>query len=103
MGATTQVLGEQTVQGNKRITYGTIALSSSYATGGDTFTAARFGLSRIDKLFTESAVLGRVVSVDMTNLKLLAYGQDGTTGALVEAPNTTNLSTIVLDCMAIGA
>jgi hypothetical protein len=57
MGACTVTLVEQTVFGNKRVVYGRIAASTSYAAGGETFTAAQMGLDVIDKMVVIPSIL----------------------------------------------
>lgn len=57
MGACTVTVIEQTVDGNKRVVLGRIAASTSYAAGGESFTAAQMGLDVIDKLIVQPSVL----------------------------------------------
>lgn len=93
-----------TVFGNKKVKVRTVTFSSSYATGGESLTAANVGLKRIEvaiahgpfrKTDATDAVFG---SYDHTNNKLAAYRQKdpGATGgadiALPEVGSGTDLS-----------
>ena len=77
MGDITAAIGAHfpMVTGNKGFTAGTAVFSSSYATSGESFTAATFGLGNIDHLSVTSAG-GYTFEVDMANLKILAYNKD---------------------------
>lgn len=79
-----------------------ITMSSSYATGGDTFTASQFELRSIDAILIVGAG-GRLLEPDIANSKILAY-EDGATvsGALDQVPAATNLSTVVARALIIG-
>lgn len=74
----------------------TIALDSSYPTGGEALTAAQVGLTRIDHaiLGTED---GFVFRWDQANSKIMAYYADYDAvadGALIEVPDTTDISSV---------
>lgn len=58
--------------GNVQRTYGTLTLSSSYALGGDSFTARNFGLGTIQTL-TVLPVQGFFFEPDVSNLKIKAF------------------------------
>jgi hypothetical protein len=76
MGATTQAInsGDSWVTiGNRRGVFATVTMSSSYSTGGDTVTAAAFGLVTIDDIDILSQPSGYVLEFDKTNLKMKAY------------------------------
>lgn len=57
--AATTVL--ETIEGVDSVTYSTIALSSTYATGGETVTPAQFGLSLIKVMAVEVTSAGTAV------------------------------------------
>jgi len=84
---------------SKQLHWGKATMSSSYATGGDSLPAvpgdARFEMG----VFTAD---GYLLTYDAVNRKLKAFRQTAATGALVEVPNATNLSTVVADFLAIG-
>lgn len=74
---------------------GALALSSSYATNGDTITAAQFGLATIDHLMLNPAQ-GYSFEPDLTNLKIKCMG------ATAEAGNGTPLNGITVRYSAVG-
>ena len=89
MGAITVSSRNYDLAGSRNTVFGTLALSSSYATGGDTFTAANFGLSQIDHLRVYSGG-GYVFETDLTNNKVKAYRSSGfTPSGTVAAPTFT--------------
>jgi hypothetical protein len=47
----------QSVASSQRLVFGRIASSTSYAAGGDTFTAAQMGLKTIDKMYVQPSIL----------------------------------------------
>ena len=76
MGATTVTLrtGDAwNTRGNRRSIMASVAGSSSYATSGDTVTAANFGLSQIDDVAIMEQPAGYAVEYDRTNLKFKFY------------------------------
>jgi hypothetical protein len=79
-----------------QMVHGTLSLSSSYATNGDTYTSANFGLARIDRLML-GASGGYTFTPDYTNSKIKSYTTATTeTGAV-------DLSALLVDYIAIGA
>lgn len=99
MGATTQVIvaGDAFQKlGAKWSVSGTLAMSSSYATSGDSLTARGYGLSTIDDLVFQGQPDGYTLEFDKTNLKVLAY----TAGTQVTS--TTDLSAVSVPVLAIG-
>ena len=48
MGTAMVTIDRQTVEGRNRVTYGTIAGSASYATGGETVTLASLGMGALE-------------------------------------------------------
>jgi len=86
----------RTINGVRTVIEGTIALDSSYPTGGESITAASLGLVRIDDMIIGNKS-GYSFEWDATNSKLLAYQGDNTNAAAapaVQVPDTTNLSTV---------
>lgn len=73
-----------------------VHLSTSYATGGDTFTAAQFGLDRVVKMICNPGQ-GYDFQPDLTNSKILAYSTSAT-----QVTATTDLSAISFDVIAWG-
>ena len=98
MGATTQTLGSGdpwTTFGNRRGVFATVTMSGSYSTGGDTVTAASFGLVTIDEIEVMSQPAGYVLEFDKTNLKIKAYRTATLTPAgTVAAPTFTGTAPI---------
>lgn len=68
------------IAGSRNLVFGSLALSTSYATGGDTFTAANFGLNTVDQLRVYSAG-GYSFQADLTNKKIKAFVSAGLTPA----------------------
>jgi hypothetical protein len=92
------------VPGSRRHSYGTITFDSSYDTGGEAITLAQLGLSRLDWLEVSSGT-GYLAAWDgsTSTPKVLLYRQTAATGALVEVPSTTNVSTVTVKFRATGA
>lgn len=94
------------VPGSRKEAYGTITFDSSYPTGGEAFVPAEFGLNRLDFLMVSGAN-GYVATWDGSTSapKVLLFRQTAATGALVEVPAATNLSSPVVTCRfhAVGA
>ena len=92
------------------------SFSSSYATGGDTLTAAQVGLAEINEVIVKGdalasgpnrAIVARYTSVGegAPSGLMLAFWQDPTgssQGPLVEVPNGTNLSAFSVALEVIG-
>jgi hypothetical protein len=91
--------------GDLRLVTGTVAFDSSYPTGGESITAAKFGLGKIDFLIA-TALSGYVFFWDGTNSKLMAYYADNNAAgdsALIQVPDTTDLSALTaIPVLAIG-
>jgi len=87
-----------------------ITFSASYATGGDTYTAAQFGMSKVDLVVpvgpaVASATSGFDVMPDTANLKLRLLGMNAAAGvgnALTEVANASNQSAVVARCLVYG-
>lgn len=81
---------------------GSITLSNSYATGGDTLTAAQLGLGTI-KGIQISPASGYVFAYNSGTGKVQAYETGAAlSGVLAEAANGTNLSAISAGVEAWG-
>jgi hypothetical protein len=79
-----------------------VTMSSSYATGGDTFDFATVGLIGMQPKFVDAAPnAGYLVFYDITNKKFKLFQQSAATSALTEVPNATNLSTVVIRCLVM--
>jgi hypothetical protein len=93
------------LEGSSRLLRGSIALSASYATGGDTIDWPG------DLNVPDGGVMlggvggGRVLEYDGANQKVKAYQDNGTAtaAALPEVANATNLSTVSVECWVLGA
>ncbi len=97
--ALTFTINDQTVWGNKHVIMATIALDSSYPTGGEAVTAANFGLNTIERFLIQTVTDGtRLYSFDAANSKIQAW-----TALATEVTNTTDLSAVTnLRVMVIG-
>ena len=95
MGALTVTTSDRGVNGNKRWVRGSVAFSSSYATGGDTgLTAAALGLDAIEHMEINGKGAYNLEYVNASG-NLLYYYHDydaGSDGAAIQVANTTNLS-----------
>lgn len=80
-----------------------ITMDSSYATGGESVTAAACKMGKIDTLLP-IAHAGYVPVWDSANSKILAYWVDTTVDgdALAEVTATTDLSAVVFPAIVIG-
>lgn len=104
MAASVSITTGPEVPGNRKMVMGTITLDSSYVTGGEPVTLAQLGLSRLDFL-NVSAGVGYLPAWDgsVTTPKILVYRQTAATSALIEVPNTTDVSTVTVRFLAYGA
>jgi SLT domain-containing protein len=76
-----------------------ITMSSSYATGGDTFDFSTIGaVGRQPTAVICGGSAGYTAEYDLTNKKMKAYRQSAATSALTE-PNGVNLSSVVFRCV----
>jgi len=64
----------QTNMGNRRVSFVTIAFDNSYATGGESLTAADMGLRVVDFISFQPQI-GFVFEYDYTNSKVKVYTQ----------------------------
>jgi hypothetical protein len=94
MGAATFTETSQDVHGNRRIVRGTLTLSASYATGGDSFNlATEVGLKELHKVLVDSNTRGLSLSLGGTSKVplLLCYATSG-----AEVANATDQSALTL-------
>jgi len=106
MGSVSVTISKRTVFGNKRVIYGTLSPSTSYATGGESYVVSKFALRSLEGLFV-FPVAGYVPEDDPTNKKVKIRGQEPTNAtsgviALSEVAATTNLSANKFPFLAIG-
>lgn len=83
-----------------------VTFSNSYGAGGDTFTAAQFGLKTVDAIVdcgaaVASSTTGYVLMPDLTNLKLRLLGGAASGVALAET-GTANQSATVQRVIVYG-
>lgn len=115
MGTVTVTINHINVDGRFQQRIGTVTMSSSYATGGDTITAASMAFDRCIMLD-----IGPAVNSSSTNNafdlaapsavngfqtgKVQAFGDGGNSpgGPLIEAANAANLSTVTANFIAWG-
>ena len=95
--------------GGTYLSVGTLHLSTSYASGGDTFTVGQFGfgtiLTALQLMQDGTSTSGTFIpQVDRTNLKILAYVPAGSTGTTVLLAQYTgsDLSAVIFRYMAWG-
>lgn len=97
MGATVQAINSGDswlTYGNRRAVLGTLTMSSSYATNGDTVTASGYGLTALDALLFMSQPAGYTLYFDKANLKVKAYRSAGFT------PSGTNATSALSNGVA---
>jgi len=102
--AATVTIKDKFKLGNGFVVIADVAFDNSYPTGGEEVLPEKFGINALD--FVQAAPSsGYVFQYDHTNKKLLAYYADYDAvadGALIQVPDTTNLSAIITRVMAIG-
>lgn len=89
--------------GTSTFAVGTVTMSSSYATNGDTGDWGTIGVigNRDDTTGKAPTFVGLFPSAgyipvwDATNKKVIVYQQSAATGALTQVANTTDLHTVV--------
>lgn len=95
---------DKTKAGRLRLNIVKVTFDSSYPTGGEALTAAQLGLNKVVHVAPAPAS-GYVGEYDLTNSKLKAYYGDNNNasdGPLIEVPNTTDLSAVVMYLVVIG-
>lgn len=101
--AASVTLDERTVFGNKRVSFATVTMDSSYPTGGESVTAAQLGLSSVHRCDAQVAVAtGGGVNVananySVTTNKVLLYDETP-----AEVANAADVSTTVVKLIAYG-
>lgn len=83
--------------GDEYETYKTIAFDSSYPTGGESLTATDLGFAAMPRDVRVEPKGGYVFEYDRTNSTVLVYYGDNNNasdGALIQVPDTTDLSAI---------
>jgi len=106
MAASVAVTWGPEVPGNRKQVIGTVTFDSSYATGGEAVSLADLGLNRLDWL-SVSTTDGYVPAWDGSTSapKIKLYWVDTTTdgAALAQVPSTTDVSSVVVRFLALGA
>lgn len=104
--ALTFTLDDRQLVGNKRQVAGTVTFDSSYATGGETFTAADLGLSSITDVSIEDASGYNIFWNRSTTAPTLQVFQGDNTNVAaapgIQVPNATNLSTLTTRIKVTG-
>lgn len=100
--AVSATINDQTVWGDKRVTFTSVTFDNSYPTGGEPITAAQLGLSRVDFALCNIKAVGGTVNVanayfDQANMKIKIYDETP-----AEAGNTSDYSTLTVVVMAVG-
>jgi hypothetical protein len=95
------------VPGSRKEVFGVVTFDSSYPTGGEAISVADLGFTRLDWLDV-SATNGYHPAWDgsLTAPKIKVFYADynaESDGALIEVPNTTDLSTVTVRFRATGA
>lgn len=104
--------------GMRRVKFGTITMSSSYATTGDTILVSAFGMDVIDFIDFNLAqasgggttavalAIGQSITLPFGpstgTLKIQAYWSTNAAAAFPEVSNATNLSTYSALCIVYG-
>ena len=87
--------------GNRLVVTGQLSPSTSYAAGGESFTASMFGISRLERLTVMPALGGYLAAPDMTNSKVKIFQNAAGAGAFAEVSG--NLSAQKFDFEVIGS
>ena len=88
---------------NEKTVYATIGFDSSYPTGGEAVSASDLGLQGILHGAAHGADDAKYHGYwDQTNLKMLLYVEDGTTGIEAQAANTSDQSAVVIPAVFVG-
>ena len=89
MGTATVAVTNRGVSGNRRWVEGTITMSSTYASNGETITVNDFEASVILAIRLASRSTHFSYKADLTNNKIIAYEEVSTTGSTTAADSTT--------------
>lgn len=103
------VSGASTVVSNKKMKVYDVTFDSSYATAGESLTAADVKLKKIEQLIVHGPAAAAAGTdavfpkYDYTNSKLQAFwGNAGTASVAPEVTSTTDLSTYICRITVIG-
>lgn len=100
--------GERQNPGSQFMIPATVTFDSSYLTGGETLTAATFGLDRFENIVvtdSEGYTYDTDIATGGATALLKAYYADystSTDGALIEVANTVDLSAVSVNIMVYG-
>jgi hypothetical protein len=92
----------QGVMGDIRYTIKDITFDDSYPTGGESCTAANFGLSEIFLVLISQKSDGYVAQYDYTNTKFEIYEAGADAAALDELGDTADASGIGIRVLVLG-
>ena len=106
MGSVTVTRDHLTYFGDRIIVYGVLSPSSSYATGGESYTAGDFALNVVTRLYVFPSG-GYVCEVDHSNLKvkILGHRADSTSSGVIqleEVSSGADLSSESFPFIAVG-
>lgn len=88
---------------NHKIVIGSVAFDDSYPTGGEAIAASDLDMQGI--LFIVPGGVDDATyhaAWDQTNLKMLLYVEDGTSGIEAQAANTSDQSAVNVPFLAVG-
>lgn len=93
--------------GRHRVRLVEVTFDASYASGGESFTAADVGLAEIVTVFLTPLDSGYQVTWDRASETLRVFGQEptsGTTGVIEDSEETaaTDLSSLVVHALVVG-
>jgi hypothetical protein len=92
--AIARVTGADHIAGNKRVKVRTLTFSSTYATGGESVTAANVGLKKIDEVIPHGMAMstdlatGNMVGYDYANSKFVFFESGSSGTAMAEKTNS---------------
>ena len=91
-----------TIGGASKFTIKRIQFDSSYASGGESLTAANLGMTAIHIVIAQAEDSGYVAQYDYTNSTLALYEAGADAAALDEVANTTDVSAVYVRVLAYG-
>ena len=86
------------VMGSRRISYGTMQMSTSYATSGDSYDKDEIGLKDVERIMLNQPLTGRVLVPNEATGKILAY----TAADPAVEVGAIDISADIVNYMAIG-
>ena len=98
MGNLTFSITQTIVVGNRKMAYGTVTGSGSYATNGDSYTAGDFKMITVEQIIINRSPTDNFYDADEANLKIKAYVASTNT----EVANTTDISSVTARFVAFG-